>query len=644
MRKFPHRVTECGNTRKHSPRVSTSLLIFFLLSSFFFPLSAFAQTAAYAEISVPDASAFPRVSALLDVYDASGQFVGGLKPSAVAALEDGNPRQVQELTENPVGAQIVIGVNPGPALDIRDAEGFTRYQRVQQMLGGWAQARPPEAGDNLSLVTIAGPLIAHTTPEAWLASFVAFQPDFRATTPNIQSLALSLDAALAATPQVGMKRAILFITPHMEDPNLEAALKTIGERALASRTRISIWLVDGEQYFEHPSALLFQSLAARTGGGYMAFSGSETLPDPETYFSPLRLVYRLTYASALTSSGDHTLSVDVSLGAASVSSSPQTFTLNVQPPNPILAAPPEQVTRSAPPDDPYNTEVLVPEEQPLQIVFDFPDGHPRPIVRTALYVDGVLAAENKSAPLDQFVWDLSGYTVSGQHELKVEATDNLGLTGESFSLPVTVTVVKPASGLATILARYRFVIVWVTVALAGLILFFILFGSRLRLSRRKQKTQRQQYADPLTQPISIASVEPPTGKKKTPRRGKTDKVTTDAAAWLIRLNPDGKPASVTAIPISTSGITIGTDPVQATYILDESSISSLHARIQLTDAGYVIFDQNSVAGTWVNYEPATREGHPLKHGDRVHFGHLLYRFELKDPPAIPEPVITLSDS
>jgi hypothetical protein len=635
-----------------SPLISASLLFIFHLSSFIFLFSYFifhnssfasAQTSAYAEISAPDASDFPKISALLDVYDASGQFVGGLKPSAVAALEDGNPRPVQELTENPVGAQIVIGVNPGPALDVRDGEGVTRYQRVQQLLGGWAQALPPEAGDNLSLVTIAGPLIAHTTPEAWLASFVAFLPDLRATTPNIKSLALSLDAALAATPQVGMKRAVLFITPHMEDPQLEAELKTIGERALASRTRINIWMVDGEKFFAHPSALLLQSIAAQTGGSFMAFSGRETLPDPETYFAPLRRVYRLTYASSLTSGGDHTLSVDVSLGDLSVSSAPQTFSLNVQPPNPILEALPDQVTRSAPQDDPYNTEILVPEEQPLQIVFDFPDGHPRPIVRAALFVDGELAAENTSAPFDSFTWDLRGYTVSGQHVLKVEATDSLGLTGESLSMPITVTVIKPPSGLTTLLVRYRFVIVWGAVALAGLVLLVILFGSRLRLSRRKRKTTRQQYTDPLTQPIAITSMEPPTGKKKSLRRGKPNKVT-DAAAWLIRLTPDGEPASVTAIPISAPELTLGTDPVQSAYILDAPSISPLHARIQQTESGYVIFDQNSIAGTWVNYEPVAREGHPLKHGDRVHFGQLMYRFELKDPPIISGPTLTPVDS
>lgn len=645
MNKLSSNELRCERTRKPSFRARFILHLssfLFLLSSFLFPLSSFAQTSAYAEIGIPDASAFPKISTVLDVYDASGQFVGGLKPSTLVALEDGNPRQVQELTEGPVGAQIVIGVNPGPALDVRDGQGISRYQQVQQMLGGWAQSRPADAGDNLSLVTIAGPLIAHTTPEAWLASFAAFQPDFRATTPNIRSLALTLDAALVPVPQVGMKRAVLFITPHMEDPALEIALTEIATRALASHTRINIWLVDGEQFFEHPSALLFQTLAAQTGGGYMAFSGRETLPDPETYFASLRRVYHLTYASAITTSGDHALSVDVSLGEVSVSSAPQTFSLNVQPPNPIIAALPAQLTRTAPSDDPYNAEVLVPAEQPLEIFFDFPDGHPRPIVRAALFVDGKLAAENTSGALDQFTWDLRGYIASGQHILKVEATDSLGLTGESLSLPVTVTVVKPPSGLVALVEQYRPIIVWGVVALAGLIFLSILFGSRLSLSRRKRKAQRRQFADPLTQPVS-AVTELPTGKQKTTRRPRPDQVT-DTAAWLIRLEPDGRPAASSPIPIPSPEVTLGTDPVQSSVILDEPALSPLHARIRQTGADYVIFDQNSVAGTWVNYEIVTQEGYPLKHGDRVNFGHLSYRFELKEPPIIPEPSIIPADS
>jgi pSer/pThr/pTyr-binding forkhead associated (FHA) protein len=75
-------------------------------------------------------------------------------------------------------------------------------------------------------------------------------------------------------------------------------------------------------------------------------------------------------------------------------------------------------------------------------------------------------------------------------------------------------------------------------------------------------------------------------------------------------------------------------------VLDDPSISPLHARIKRNGEGaFHIYDHGSVAGTWVNYEPVTREGRRLAHGDRIHFGQLMYRFDLNQPPAEPEPKI-----
>jgi pSer/pThr/pTyr-binding forkhead associated (FHA) protein len=76
------------------------------------------------------------------------------------------------------------------------------------------------------------------------------------------------------------------------------------------------------------------------------------------------------------------------------------------------------------------------------------------------------------------------------------------------------------------------------------------------------------------------------------------------------------------------------------HVLDDPSISPLHARIKRLESGvFMIHDQGSVAGTWVNYEPVTREGIRLAHGDRIHFGQLAYRFDLSQPPAESEPRI-----
>ena len=87
-------------------------------------------------------------------------------------------------------------------------------------------------------------------------------------------------------------------------------------------------------------------------------------------------------------------------------------------------------------------------------------------------------------------------------------------------------------------------------------------------------------------------------------------------------------------------MTFGTDPVQSMRVLDDPSISHLHARVkQMEDGGFLICDHGSVAGTWVNFEPVTREGRRLAHGDRINFGQLMYRFDLNQPPAQSEPKV-----
>jgi hypothetical protein len=123
------------------------------------------------------------------------------------------------------------------------------------------------------------------------------------------------------------------------------------------------------------------------------------------------------------------------------------------------------------------------------------------------------------------------------------------------------------------------------------------------------------------------------------------KVRLEAAASLIRLNTDGQPAAVAPIEIVEKEITFGTDIMQCSQILDDVSISSVHARLRQTeDGGYLLQDNNSIAGTWVNYEPIPREGHRLAHGDMVHFGQLIFRFTLRTPPQAVKPTITVQNT
>ena len=50
------------------------------------------------------------------------------------------------------------------------------------------EAQPSESSDDLSLISLSGPLITHAKPRDWFISLDAFKPDFRNTTPNLQTL------------------------------------------------------------------------------------------------------------------------------------------------------------------------------------------------------------------------------------------------------------------------------------------------------------------------------------------------------------------------------------------------------------------------------------------------------------------------
>ena len=628
------------------------LIAFFLsVSLLILPQAfAYAQTAAYAEVIAINAQNFPQVSALLDVYDANGEFVSGLQPADLKVYEDGQQRTATSVTESASAVQAVIAVNPGPALAVRDKNGKPRFDGVVAALNAWANSLPAESKDDLSLVSLSGSLIDHATAKDWLVSLNSFKPDFRNTTPNIQTLSIALDTVNTQTAQPGMKRAVLFITSHMDDPNIDNTIAPLIKKAVDSKIRVFIWFVDMEDANVSASANAFKSLAQQTNGSFFSFSGKEAFPDPNQYVAPLRHIYSIAYVSSLATAGDHKLGLYVDTSLGTIPALDKTFNVDIQPPNPFFVSPPLQITRQPPAEDPYNGDVLKPTQQDLDIIIEFPDGHKRALKRSTLYVDGKIAAENTSAPFDKFVWDLSAYNQSSQHGISVEVEDVLGLKKSSINIPVTFTIVQPPRGIQAILTRYRSYVILGAIGLAGIALFMILLRGRGARgpSTMDRVVIRKRLEDPLTQPVAALTDSSAAKKSKTqPRKSpspswmqtKPTRVQS-ASAYLIRLTNGNEPASVAPIAVLEKDMTFGTDPVQSVYVLDDPSISPLHARIKQTaDGVFMLYDHGSIAGTWVNYEPVTREGRRLMHGDRIHFGQMVYRFDLNQPPAESEPMV-----
>jgi hypothetical protein len=428
-----------------------------------------------------------------------------------------------------------------------------------------------------------------------------------------------------------MKRVLLYITsvpPAASIPRLQE----LARQAVDQNVRLHVWIVDSTDYFAQSGATALKDMALATGGQTVLFSGEEPLPGLEAYLAPLRHMYILNYASALRMGGAHVLRAQVELDGEAVSSPLLSFDLALEAPNPILVSPPAQIVRQAPEEDTRDLAQFVPAEQEIEILVEFPDGRTRPLARTALLVDGSVVDENTAEPFDRFTWDLRGYTSSGPHILSVEAADTLGLSRSSIGVPVTVTVVQPERGLLGLLARGRLWLVLGVIGLAGVVLAVSLGWGRIR--QRRRQVDRAVYKDPVTQPIPAGAAQ----REGRLRRGRPTGKASDA--YLLRLKENGEPVTAPPIPVSVPEMTFGSDPLHATRILDDPSVSPLHARLVEKNGEFVLTDENSAAGTWVNYEPL-QAARVLKHGDVLHIGRLSYRFMRKDPPD-PAPVHVIS--
>lgn len=630
-------------------RLALGCCFLFLVASLFYgAASAQSSPAPMVFLYSLESSAFPLISSLLDVFDSQGNFVTGLQKEELAIIEDGRILPIESLQQQGRPLHIVVAINPGPALGMRDAQGITRFEKVANVLLTWAQTRPIASEDRLSLVSMGGIIIGQATYQDWANSLNAFRPNFLRTTPNLQVLNLAFETLAQHPPLAGGKRAILLITPHMDQAGIELAMKPFAERAHQEGVRVYVWVVDAETYFSHPSTQAFQVLAFETGGKSFLFSGRESLPDPETYFAPLRYVYALSYRSQVNRSGAHNVRLQVQKGELSAVSNEQSFTIEILPPQPMLSVPSWQITRQPSPDDPWNDESLLPQEQVLDVSVSFPDGHPRPLQFLRLYVDGQMVAENLAEndhpPLMQFRWDLRSYRLSAQHYLVVEAADSLGLIGQSQALPVTVSVILPPRGWRAFLARYSLQIAVISGALILLLGIWGMVGTRWQASRATRRLQG--HTDPLTQPVEIipsrASRMPASRMPSPVSLQEAPLQALDAEAYLLRLSPQGRPSG-TALPLRVKELIFGSDPRQVNVVLHDPSVSPVHARLRRMEDGFRLFDLGSVAGTWVNYEPVPEDGRLLQPGDLIHFGRLRYRFEMLNAPPPPEPLILLLD-
>ncbi|MBC8505928.1 MAG: FHA domain-containing protein [Anaerolineales bacterium] len=642
--------------------VSRIILLGLLLSLAPFPSKA--QEAAWAKLTPPNTEAFPLISTNLNVYDSEGNFVHDLGLENVNIIENQRTIPIEEITELRNGAQFIVAINMGPAYAIKDNAGTTRYEHVQQALSSWIDTYPPDAVDDLSLVTNDGfEGLHYNRAVAWLSRYRSYEPNFDTAIPSLDVLGNAITTVTDPVSLSDMGRGVLLITPLPNQDSL-AALPSLESLARQGNVRVNIWVVSSRAYFDSAGAKLLAEFSRNTGGQIFFYSGDEALPQVDPYVDQLRHTYALSYNSRISTGDANTIAAQITTPALYVTSEAIEFALGVQPPNPIFVAPPLEIIRTeqaSAENQSLESVQFAPNKQLIEILIEFPDNYSRSLKRTTLYVDGEIAAENIAEPFDQFSWLLEDFINSGSHLIQVEAEDELGLSGVSIEHMVDIAVQNaPFSVINVIKQNWPFMVgIGGTLAIVALFLALVIAGKiqprttgRLIWRRKNQppKELQTEKVEPAPAEQSIPQETRPTRERlsnwmnRLSWPAKHQDIPEEDAYLEILIKQNGS-EQFERIPISQSELTFGADPTLATIEFRDSSLEALHARIIKEENGrFIIFDEGSIAGTWVNYLPVDENGSRLSHGDNIHLGRISLRFCYTNLSKIPKPKVTLQES
>ncbi len=635
------------------------LLIFFFSHSTSLVFAQDDVTEINASISLPDTSKFPKITTYLIPRDASGEFIHGLQAENLTIIED--EKQISEMVVEELrsGVQVVIAILPGPTFALRNSQAESRYDSLVSALKNWATSKDGSNLDDLSLVIAEGGRTVHTSdPFDLIPVLDTPVEDMRQAVPNLDIAFQAVEIAADTPPRPGMGKTTFLITPPL-DNSYSQSLENLAARAKEQGVRVFSWMVGPDDPSTQQSADRLRTLAEVTGGKFDVFEEEADL-QIEKILDSLRETYRISYPSQIRSSGIHTIAIEVRAEQGITLSNAQSFELNIAPPIPAFVLPPLEIVKEPvvendqiPSEIPLNE--YFPKFQELQIVFDYPDGLVRPIVRSRLFIDGVLTVENSQPPLDKFNWDISEYTSTNNHSLRVEAEDSLGLVGSSSESLVQVTVLIPQTSWISIISDNLLVLFGLAILLAGAIFFLgLTLAGRLKPrqpGKDKPSRKRKRFVNPFVKALVIpADVSHNrsawTSRLQWPHRPSKSRIlayltpieTKTLETSPTRRNHEGNGtiaspgAAQSPIPIRTEELTIGSDPGQSLLSLTDPSVEGLHARLcYLPDQTFMIYDYGTVAGTWINYEQVTPDGTRLVHGDIIHIGRSEFRFSLYHP-------------
>ena len=524
-------------------------------------------------------------------------------PANVEIIEDGQSITPSLLEEQYQGMHFAVAINSDSSLSIRGGDSKPYNLAIIDALK--TIGPEPENARNNRYSFFSNPEISLVETDdytAWAALFADFETIPQDLSASLSSLELAVSALDHSS--LALDTVLVYVTPYL-DYRLLPEFYALIEKAGQLGVKTQVWMVMSPRVLASSYVTDMQTALQDIGGTFTPLTGTEIVPDPRTYMEGKGRTFTAYYQSQIRTSGEYELQVRANFDQSpTLQSSPAVLSLNVQPTRLSFINPIDTLEILYNNDKNFQPALL-----PLEVLIEFPDGYPRSILNSTLFVNGEQITTNSQPPYGSFVLDLAGYVEETELELEVRLQDEFGLQGRTPVQTIALDVLKPENGLD----KSWFTTPWLwfaLLALAGTIAFLV-----FRKPFPKKKTAEEEVqSDP--RPDKVAEKAP----FSTPLPEKI-------FGNLTKLDPDQTPSAEKPHLLTKDVTLIGRDPMLANLILENPSIEPLHAEIHFFPDGRIrLTDFNSTSGTYVNFKPVGAHGTSLQHADLIHLGTLLFRF------------------
>ncbi len=636
-------------------RICTHYYIpFLLLALLLAPVSAGAQDSpSRIQISWLDTSHFPQIEVHLIASKPTGGRFQGLFVNSLQVTENGTARD-PSMYDAPRGTAITFLIDA-------DQKAQAEWDQIRQGIESYVSATESWMDEDLDVTTLIVAnggdwrVLVQDTPfrNDVLNAFITdtgayYQPTFHPVTPLYDLAYQALQGMPAKTPTPGMYRALVLLSsgdPGASTSSPEAVVSLAKEMGVPLFAVLVGDSAAGET--------IMQQLASNSGGQFLRLDPSQTLVPLWQALSSHHEQYVISYRSGIVSSGAHNVKVLVSEGVQDT----QAFDITILNPGVEITLPEANATiLRKPTESSADVSGFEPSIQAVKYLWTWPDGFERKVNQVQLRVNGAVQLQLDLTATDDrsLTWDISTLP-SGRYSIRVEVTDELGLTGVSAEIPVTIQLqtseptvapeptAQPTPGPSFVdnaLKTAKKNLPWIGaggLSLSALLVTFFMFKRRLAFAGKTPVGFLRSL--PFLRPLdrALRTIERVTGPIGVPKPKKPD-VKAPARAKSSGAAVEKTPAAPAARVEVTQGPSLpgpveiieetsfGRSAEQAGVALVDATVSRRHASILPEFGGKYRIYNHSPQQTWVNEQRVPEHGLLLEDGDEIRMGKVKMKF------------------